>query len=380
MQSSVRPQRDLRVDFLRGFALLTIFIDHVPGNVLAQLTLRNFGFSDAAEVFVLLAGFSSMIAYGRSFARDGLGFGLRRVVVRCVHLYLFQAMLLLATLVVASIWLQHFGWQALGPAPFLASGLRGLAHGLQLRALPASLNILPLYIVLLAMFPLLYGLIRLHWQLAFGLSASLWLAVNFDPSINLTNWLDGHGWFFNPFAWQFLFVIGALGAVATANFGGRLPRHRWLVALSWGYLGFALIAAAPWNNWGLTHISGPSIAPDKTTLAPLRLLNVIALIYLALSSERFRRISAHALAQLITACGRHSLEVFALGTMLSLLGRLIFRTFDVTWQTQVLVNGVGLASMIALAQVLEHWRLVAEARRRPIAANYWTGRRPYETS
>src|ERR1700691_724980 len=85
--------RDARVDVLRGMALFMIFIDHVPGNLLSLVTLRNFGFADAAELFVLLAGFASMAAYGGSFSRDGIVPGLRRVLLRCLHLYFFQALL-----------------------------------------------------------------------------------------------------------------------------------------------------------------------------------------------------------------------------------------------------------------------------------------------
>ena len=103
-----RLPRDSRVDALRGLALLMIFIDHVPGNLLSLVTLRNFGFSDAAELFVLLAGFSSMVAYGGSFDRDGVAVGLRRVLLRCLRIYLFQAMLLLMVLVLVGAWLRPF--------------------------------------------------------------------------------------------------------------------------------------------------------------------------------------------------------------------------------------------------------------------------------
>ena len=58
-----RRSRVVSVDFWRGIALATIFIDHVPGNVLEHYTQRNFGFSDAAEVFVLLAGVAASFAY-----------------------------------------------------------------------------------------------------------------------------------------------------------------------------------------------------------------------------------------------------------------------------------------------------------------------------
>ena len=352
------------MDVLRGFALLMIFIDHVPGNLLSNVTLRNFGFSDAAELFVLLAGFSAMMAYGGSFARDGVLTGLRRVFLRCVRLYLFQVGLLVAVLLVVGTWLHHFGVQPESGAPFLHSGLNGFRHGLTLQAQPASLNILPLYIVLLGLFPVIYGLIWIGPIFALLASAALWAWVNIDPSINLTNWLDGNGWFFNPFAWQFLFVIGALGALMLRRYDGNLPRPLWLRAAAWGYLAFALIAMAPWETWGWFGFHPIMIdPPDKTVLAPLRLLNVLALAVLALSSARFRTLAERPVLRLLAVCGRNSLEVFVLATMLAMIFRLVFRTFGVTLTTQVLANGIGLALMIALALLLENYRRPAGAKR-----------------
>jgi hypothetical protein len=358
-----RLPRDSRVDALRGIALIMIFIDHVPGNLLSLVTLRNFGFADAAELFVLLAGFSSMVAYGGSFARDGVVVGLRRVLARCVRLYLFQALLLLAVLIIIGAWIRYFGVEPESGAPFVHSGLNGLRHGLTLQALPASLNILPLYIFLLALFPLIYGLIKINPILALAASCALWGWVNIDPSLNLTNWLDGRGWFFNPFAWQFLFVIGALGALLLRRSGGNVPRPPWLLALAWGYLGFALIAAAPWSLWGWFDVHPIAIdMPDKTVLAPLRLLNVLALVALALGSVRFRELAEGQALKFLVLCGRNSLEVFALGTVLALICRLVFRTFGVTLTTQLLANGIGLALMIALAMALENLRRPAAQR------------------
>src|SRR3982074_2327085 len=54
--------RDLRVDTCRGLALWFIFIDHIPDNALTWLTLRNYGFSDTAEVFVFVSGCTCMLA------------------------------------------------------------------------------------------------------------------------------------------------------------------------------------------------------------------------------------------------------------------------------------------------------------------------------
>lgn len=364
--------RDPRVDFLRGIALLMIFIDHLPGNFLALLTLRNFGFSDAAELFVLLAGFSSMMAYGGAFARQGPVEGLRRVVQRVLWIYLYQAVMLYAVVVVVGGWVEHFGVEPASGAPFLHSGLEGLLRALLLQAQPASLNILPLYILLLSLFPVVYALIRLGPGLALLASGGLWLAVNLNPSINLTNWLDGQGWFFNPFAWQFLFTIGAVGAQAMRKTEGDLPHPAWLRAVCWAYLGFALLWAAPWAGWGWDYLHPISFAaPSKSILAPLRLLDVLAIATLALGSQWFRRISAWRGVNWVVACGRHSLEVFALGTMAALISRLVFHTFGLTPLIQIFANGCGIGLMIALALTLE-WR----RQRRSAATSLPLGVRP----
>jgi hypothetical protein len=352
-----QPRRDARVDVLRGLALLMIFIDHVPGNLLSLVTLRNFGFADAAELFVLLAGFASMTAYGRIFLRDGIVPGLRRVLLRCLHLYLFQALLLVTLLLVADGWIHNFGAIPQSDATFVGAGLNGLQHGLTLQALPASLNILPLYIFLLALFPVIFGLMRISPLLALLASCGPWIWANLNPAINLPNWLDGPNWFFDPFAWQFLFVIGALGAVILHRHDGNLPSTPSLRAAAWAYLGFALIVMAPWQAWGWFDVRPlPLELPDKTTLAPLRLLNVMALAFLVFSSERVRCLADRPALRFLLVCGRHSLEVFSLGTVLAMLFRLIFCTFGVTVTTQLAANGIGLGLMIALAVMLENAR------------------------
>jgi hypothetical protein len=364
-----KSMRDPRVDFLRGVALLMIFIDHVPGNTLALFTLRNFGFSDAAELFVLLAGFSSMMAYGGAFAREGPVEGLRRVLTRVLWIYLYQAAMLAVVLVGVGAWIEHFGVEPASGAPFVHSGLEGLGRALLLQAQPASLNILPLYILLLLLFPVIYGLIRVSPALAMLVSGGLWLAVNLDPHINLTNWLDGRGWFFNPFAWQFLFTIGAILALVVRNRRGDLPNAPWLRIPAWIYLGFALLWAAPWVTWGLTeaHLI-PLATPNKTTLAPLRLFDVLAMAGLALGSQWFRQLSASRGVSWIVACGRHSLEVFSLGTLLAMMSRLVFHTFGVTPTIELLTNVTGLALMVATALILEWWRLRQAARPAPAIA------------
>ena len=82
MDAILHAKRDARIDVLRGLALLMIFVDHIPGNKLGFVTLHVWGFADAAEPFVLFAGFASMLAYGKLMLRQGMAVGTRRVAGR----------------------------------------------------------------------------------------------------------------------------------------------------------------------------------------------------------------------------------------------------------------------------------------------------------
>src|SRR6202012_2043963 len=100
--------RDLRVDALRGISLLMIFADHASANVLSRVTMHNFGFADAAEIFVLLAGFSATMADGRIFQRDGLVPGLRRIAARGCKIWIASVSLLVPPPLVVTSWTKHF--------------------------------------------------------------------------------------------------------------------------------------------------------------------------------------------------------------------------------------------------------------------------------
>lgn len=350
-------RREARVDVLRGIALLCIFVDHIPSDALNAFTLRNFGFSDAAELFVLLAGFASMCAYGRSFARDGARTGLRRIAMRCLRLYAFQVALLLTMLAIVWMWTSYYGLVPHAMAPMFQGGVKGLERGLTMASQPSNLNILPLYIILLALFPLFYAGMRRAPMLTIGLSAALWLAINLDPRLNLINQFDQQGWFFNPFAWQFLFLLGAGLAVVMNARGGTLPRWNWLLALCWVYVILAFFEVFPWRDWGLPDLAPVQMAPpDKTSLSPLRLLHVAALVYIVLSWSGMRAALRWPLVGWIEACGRHSLEVFSAGTLMALLGRLVMRTYGAGLPLQITVNVIGLGGMVALALWLERGR------------------------
>src|SRR3954451_7454455 len=207
----ISANRDLRVDFFRGLALWWIFVDHIPGNWIAQFSLRNFALCDSTEVFVLLAGYAAGLAYGRSMDRYGWLFAgadvLRRAwVLYIAHIFLFVVfstqVSYSATALDRSDYLEEIHVDALADAPY-----RAMLEALLLSYQPAYLNILPMYIVLLGSFAFVLPLLRMP-ALLLGLSGAAYIAVR-STGYNLPSW-TGEGWYFNPIAWQFLFMIGAV--------------------------------------------------------------------------------------------------------------------------------------------------------------------------
>ena len=81
------PARDLRLDFFRGLALVCIFIDHVPGNLLANYTIRNLGISDASEVFVFVSAYTAGLIHMGRIGREGFMLAALRVLRRAWQLY-----------------------------------------------------------------------------------------------------------------------------------------------------------------------------------------------------------------------------------------------------------------------------------------------------
>ena len=205
------PDRIDGIDFWRGFALLTIFIDHAPENVFQRVTHGNFGFSDAAELFVFLSGTSVALAYGSRFFRGETASAIHAVFRRAFTLYWVQVLVSLVTIaifVAAAFWweddelIEDPDRDTIVTKPLLGiPGMLVLVHQLE------NVNILPLYIVLLAITPVLLLLARRNDWLMLFISALLYLSAR-AFQLNLPTWPLKDGWFFNPLAWQLIFAIG----------------------------------------------------------------------------------------------------------------------------------------------------------------------------
>src|SRR5438270_8206046 len=171
--------RDTRVDFFRGVALILIFIDHIPGNMFARFTLTNFGFADAAEIFVLLAGIGAFLAYAKAFAEgdEGSGRGLVKVGLRIRDLYAAHLLVLVVCVaglaIVARAFQNPVYFEHVNLIPFNDDPAGAIWRALLLVYQPGYLNILPLYIALLAWAPLLFWLMQRNVAWALIASGSL---------------------------------------------------------------------------------------------------------------------------------------------------------------------------------------------------------------
>jgi hypothetical protein len=364
--------RDVRLDMLRGMALVIIFITHIPGLVFAGLTPRAFGFADAAEAFVLLAGLAAYFAYAPTFLHGEIGVarmarGSFPIFTRVWQLYITHVALVLLVTGILAYAAQRFGdpdYLESGGLDILLSAPADAVRGIvTLTFLPHFLDILPLYILFLAGMPLVLLALRLHWMVPLAASLALygWTQVTW---VNIPNINASSVWFFNPFAWQILFVTGIVVSHlgATGRLDALFARRglvRAITALALVYVIFTFLAAGPWRQIAsLANVEVLDIAllplVDKTNLTPLRLLDAFAKFWLlAVLIKRSAPWLASLPARVLILAGRHSLPVFVLGLVLSTIATVITKeTAYVLW-VQALVVLAGTALMIGFAGLLD---------------------------
>src|SRR6202047_3378715 len=204
--------RDLRLDFFRGVALILIFIDHVPENVLSYFTLQAFGFYDAAEVFIFISGFTAALVYGARLASKGALYATAQALRRAWQLYVAHIFLFVIFIAevsyTASTFKNPMYNEEMRVADFLDEPHVAVVKALLLQFQPTFLDILPLYILMLVIFPVV--LLGMQWRLLIVLLPSflVYLIVQ-ATNLSVPAYPEGHEWYFNPLAWQFLFISGA---------------------------------------------------------------------------------------------------------------------------------------------------------------------------
>lgn len=351
--------RDCRLDFVRGLALLIIFVNHIPGNEGQFFTLSRYGWSDAAEIFVFCSGYVSALVFGRGFERSGLWLGTVRVLQRCsqiyvVHLGLFIA-LALSCLIGNTLFPGHDYIAQLNIHFFFDQTQAALPAMVTLNYLPNSIDILPMYLVLLAWTPVFWTLGKVHHRLAWLASIGLYLATwAFDLDLSAQPDSD-RGWFFNPFAWQLIFFAGySLGA---GWIRVRLGQPAWLLAclvLVILVVPFAHESALRPLAWMRDLYSLIDPLYEKTRLGPLRLIHFAALAYLAATLfQRHPGWMEKPAAIKVRAMGQHSLAVFAVGLLLSWICGMVLDQAGHGLMPLLIVNFGGMALLLATGQLLD---------------------------
>jgi hypothetical protein len=347
--------REARLDFFRGIAMFIIFIAHVPLNPWIDYIPARFGPSDATEMFVFCSGFASAIAFGGSFRRHGFAIGTLRILHRCWQVYWAHLGLFLAVAAIAVIGTWWSGTvdyvEALYLQRFFAEPRQGVAGLVTLTYVPNYFDILPMYIVVLAMVPAVMTLARLAPWLALAGCAALYLAqLAFGWDLPAEWWSD-RPWFFDPFGWQLIFFTGfAFGSGWLAE----PPRCR---GLFWAALLFVL-AMIPlnwqplWSRWEWLDQFSLLFVPfkDKTQFGILRYLHFLALAYLALwVVNPYRQALSGRWAAPIVLVGQQALPVFLWSMSLAFAMGIALDQYGRTWLTVSVMHLVGFASLIGVA-------------------------------
>lgn len=380
--AAVPRVRDLRLDFFRGIAMFIILMAHTPGNFLTSWIPARWGFSDATEMFVFCSGMASAIAFGGAFKQSGWVLGTARVGFRVWQVYWAHLGLFIAVAALLAGFDFYGGYDknyigSLNLWKFFADPAVPLLGLVTLTYVPNYFDILPMYMVVLAMMPIIMALQRIHTGLVFAFMATVWFAAQ------ASLWGDAHlalpaepwserKWFFNPFGWQLIFFTGF------ALMRGWIPKppvHIALIIIA----AVIVVANVPLSNIGVraiardwffvTETGNPVISArvalkpfiDKSDFGLFRFIHFLALAYLAwvLAGDKgdnllargtgiMARIWGQAL-KVILKVGQQSLAVFVvsmftarvMGFVMDLVGRSTGMT--------LLVNLGGAILLIATA-------------------------------
>jgi hypothetical protein len=379
-------QRELRLDLFRGLALWLIYVDHVSPDILTWGTIRNYGFSDAAEIFIFISGFTAALVYGRAMLESGMVIGTARVLRRAWQIYTVHLLLLLVLIgevaYVTAASGKSFYIQEMEVAEFFNTPGQAMIQALLLRFRPLNMDVLPLYVVLMASLPLVLVLARLQRDLPLVLSIALYaLAIRFDLHLST----DGGGfWSFNPFAWQLLFVSGAwcaLGGARRISPVIESPVIFWVavlylcaaffITMTW-YFPYLETLLPAWLIRAIYPISKPDF--DVLRFAHFLALAIVALRFVPGDWPGLRSPWARPLI----LCGQYSLQIFALGVALSFAGYALLMELSAGVVLHVIVGMAGILIMCGVARVFTwyKWAMIGRGRAKDPVTVELTTQRP----
>jgi hypothetical protein len=366
MPPAVTAERDLRLDLFRGLALWFIFLDHIPNNIASWVTVRNYGFSDATEIFIFISGYTAAFVYGRAMRDRGFIVASARVLRRAWQIYV--AHMFLFTIYMAQIaYVAHsfenpLYAEEMNILDFLKQPDVTIVQAMLLKFKPVNMDVLPLYIVLLLLFPPLLWLLTRQPSLALGISVLIYI-LSWKFEWNLPAYPSGQ-WYFNPFAWQLLFVFGAWCAIGGAQRLGPVLRSPITVIVAVAYvlfsLGMYLAIYFPQLGVYVPRWLNDAVHPiDKTNLDVLRFAHFLALaaVTVYFIPKDWPRLKSPIFRPAIL-CGQHSLEIFCLGVFLSFAGHFAHVELAGGAGIQIVISIVGILIMIATAWLISWYKEV----------------------
>ncbi len=397
-QTAKRP-RDPRLDFFRGIAMFIILLAHTPGNPWTRWIPARFGFSDATEIFVFCSGMASALAFGVIFEKRGWIMGTLRTAHRVWQVY-WAHIGMFVVIAMSMVMLNQFeGLERdyigqLNLYPFFRNPTENLLGLATLTYVPNYFDILPMYLVILAMMPLVMALSRIHPFAALAGIGLLWLAASvgryydngwefLQPLAETFSFLhlpaqlwfeppnNTRQWFFNPFAWQLIFFTGF------AFMRGWIPAppvKTWLIVLAAvivvtivsvshiGIRGYDWQKAAFWGDfWTDYRASAREWRSEnqefitKTDFGILRYIHFLALAYLAwvavgpLGSRLQIGTWWPKVVAVIRKVGQQSLAVFLTSMVIARFMGVAFDVWGKSMLVVLAVNLTGFAILIATA-------------------------------
>jgi hypothetical protein len=348
---------DIRLALFLGIANWFIFLDHIPDNVVSKITIRNYGFSGAADLFVFILGYSAAMVYAKMALERGFIVGATRIFKRVWQLYAAYIVLFIIYIVtIGDVATQYAAPDIIyefNVASLIDHPIRTVGHGLFLETRVLNLDMLQLYIALMVFFvPVLWIMLRKP-GLAMAGSIALYLAARqFEWS--LPSFPEGD-WHFNPFCWQLLFVLGAWVALAGATRARVILESPAVFRFGIAFLvfAFAITMAGNFPEFGklfprwLFDAFNPN---DRVNLAPYRILHFIflAILVTRLVPANWRGLEWPVFRPFIL-CGQQSLAVFCVGVFLSFAAHLALITGSGSLLAQISVSMSGLALMTLVA-------------------------------
>jgi hypothetical protein len=355
-------ERDLRLDLLRGLGLWMIFLDHIPDDVVSWMTMRNYGFSDAAEFFVFISGYLAGFIYGPIIASGQFLPALKRLWLRCWQMYVAHILLFLTFTAqiarTARKWDNPMYKDEFNVANFLAHPDEMIGKALTLQYKPVDLDVLPLFITLIAASPLVIWCMVRRPNLTLAGSFVLYiLARYFDW--NLPSYPKGTSWYFNPFAWQLMFFFGSWCGIGAVGQLKEILKSRIVYAIAVAWILFAFVIVMSWHSAFLESLIPKwmikRIYPiDKTDLDMLRFTHFCAIAFIV---SRYLRRDWKGLKSIwlrpLVLCGQHSLPLFCMGVFLSFGAHWVLVQYSNSGLEQIIVAFGGFAIMTAVAGALD---------------------------